>query len=343
MTITCRKCNTKLSNEALYCFECGAPISDDPPAAASKQDIDALLTDANLHRIRGEWEEAIKCCTEVLRQDTENPEAHALLGDIYASQSRFEDAIRWFEMAIDIEPDNQAYADKLEELILKLAEMNAAPGSDSSRTGWFDKFVVGQSFESSVRVITVSSAAFAALLIIVAVVIMLSRRLPDNDIYTPVQPTTTASSRPAHSPVIVPRTTEPAIPTERSAYEDWLLAQLRNNELVASRRITVDDARYDPRNQTLIATFRNSQDSVDRPQILLNAGAVAAAGFATKDVSLVTVRCVGAEPVDVGRAQLGIVFVGDIDRRSAGALQPNASAEQISPVIQNPWWSRTVK
>jgi tetratricopeptide (TPR) repeat protein len=340
MSKTCPKCKANLSDDAAQCSECGVlaatSVEDE---SVNLQDIESFLTAANLHRIRGEWDEAIEASMAVLVREPENLSAHALLGDIYASQGRLEEAVRWYEMTVDAAPKNQAYADKLQKLRGDLADSYAHSDNSTSRLGWFDRFVIGESFESSIRIITVTSAAFGALLIAAALFVMLSHSQPDlsgKDI-------SQRGVDDTRKPVVVESTPMPGDMSDRAAYEIQLWKRMNRNPLVDSRRIFVDDARVDPRDRQLIVTFRNRANSSDRNETLLSSGAVAAAGFTmNSEINYVTVRCVG-NVLEGKKWHLDLVFVADVSRQSASVLQPNASSEQIDPVMGDKWWNPLVK
>src|SRR5581483_1891738 len=82
-----------------------APPADLSGELLSEPVIHALLTRANLSRLRGNWSDAIDRCVTVLRSDPSNHTAHSLLGDIYRDQGKLDDAIQWYRMALDLHPN----------------------------------------------------------------------------------------------------------------------------------------------------------------------------------------------------------------------------------------------
>ena len=141
--MTCRACGNLLPEESAFCPECGVKrgagrvpgeagwaarlpvrrvdessgVSKDasPPALrlAPRASIDALLARANLLRMRGQWTDAVELCTEALRVDAQSGAAHSLLGDIYENQGRLDKAIRWYQLALDLDPESVADKAKL--------------------------------------------------------------------------------------------------------------------------------------------------------------------------------------------------------------------------------------
>jgi curved DNA-binding protein CbpA len=73
---------------------------------------------ANLYFEDGRAGEAIAICERVMKADSSNAEAPALLGDIYADQGRHDMALLMYERAMRRRPDNLSYRQKYESLRL---------------------------------------------------------------------------------------------------------------------------------------------------------------------------------------------------------------------------------
>jgi hypothetical protein len=111
----CPRCRAAVPPGAAECPAC-APAGNGSTEAAPGS-VYALLSASNLARMRGQWDEAVAKCVEVLRLDPNSPTAHSLIGDIYQDQGRREEAIQWYEMALDLDPANTADRTKLERLL----------------------------------------------------------------------------------------------------------------------------------------------------------------------------------------------------------------------------------
>ena len=85
------------------------------------QQVDRLLSQANLHRLRKEWEPATDLCIQVLKLSPTNATAHSLIGDIHHEEGRFEEALRWYKMAVELRPSpaEKAKMEKAEKELLK--------------------------------------------------------------------------------------------------------------------------------------------------------------------------------------------------------------------------------
>jgi hypothetical protein len=122
----CPKCFEVNDPAATYCIECGAPLSDDPASEGSDQEVYREITQANLHRIRGDYKPAIDVCLGILKRFPNNGTAHTLLGDIYAEKGELEQAAQWYEMALDLRPESENDRRKLESVQRRMAEQEAA-------------------------------------------------------------------------------------------------------------------------------------------------------------------------------------------------------------------------
>ena len=122
----CPKCFEVNDPAATYCIECGAPLSDEPGAEGSDQEVYREITQANLSRIRGDYKQAVDICLGILKRFPNNGTAHTLLGDIYAEQGELEQAAQWFEMALDLRPESQNDRRKLEAVQRRQSEQEAA-------------------------------------------------------------------------------------------------------------------------------------------------------------------------------------------------------------------------
>jgi tetratricopeptide (TPR) repeat protein len=116
----CDHCLAPLSQNATHCPECGLPVTsgtDDPLLIAEEERlVNPRLAHANLLRMRGQLEEAMRVCAEVLRQFPGNVHAHALMGDIHRDQGNLEEAAQWYKLALDLAPDSAVDRRRLEQV-----------------------------------------------------------------------------------------------------------------------------------------------------------------------------------------------------------------------------------
>ncbi|MGQ9523587.1 MAG: tetratricopeptide repeat protein [Armatimonadota bacterium] len=89
------------------------------------------LAEVNLLRMRGQYEEAVRRCTDLLRQRPDDAVLHSLIGDIYSDQGSIEEAMQWYRMALDLDPASAYAKEKLERLEhLALVGKSQAQGLD---------------------------------------------------------------------------------------------------------------------------------------------------------------------------------------------------------------------
>lgn len=136
----CDKCFFVLEVDWTFCKECGAPFGE-----ASATESDAVvypeIARSNLLRLRGDIAEAEKVCLAVLKRFPNNPAAHGMMGDLTFEAGRLDEARRWYEMALDLTPNDEglrrkvkAVADAAEEgrVESSLAGLEVAPRSGST-------------------------------------------------------------------------------------------------------------------------------------------------------------------------------------------------------------------
>jgi len=103
----CDKCFFVLESDWTFCKECGAPIGE-----ANSTDSDEIvypeIARCNLLRLRGDLAEAEKVCLGVLKRFPNNPAAHGMMGDLSFEGGQLEEARRWYEMALDLTPNDEA-------------------------------------------------------------------------------------------------------------------------------------------------------------------------------------------------------------------------------------------
>lgn len=95
------------------------------PAAADEA-IYPDLARANLLRMRGDYKAALELLHSVLKRHPGSVAGHSLLGDIHAEQGDLESAIRWFELALELNPDGTFERDKLANLRVRKGEQEAS-------------------------------------------------------------------------------------------------------------------------------------------------------------------------------------------------------------------------
>ncbi|MCA0361535.1 MAG: tetratricopeptide repeat protein [Armatimonadetes bacterium] len=101
---SCPRCFAVNTAAATFCTDCGASL--DGTRSSSDSDVSGQIANANVLRMRNQLQEAIDACLAILRRYPNNVTAHSLLGEIYLERDEPDQAVQWFEMALDLDPKN---------------------------------------------------------------------------------------------------------------------------------------------------------------------------------------------------------------------------------------------
>ncbi len=82
-----------------------------------EEEINALLSRANLARVRGNLEEAQDICRTVLELSPTAADAHSLLGDLFAAQEKHDEALHCYSVASELRPQNALLREKRDKAI----------------------------------------------------------------------------------------------------------------------------------------------------------------------------------------------------------------------------------
>lgn len=335
----CEDCRIILDDQVRFCPSCGKRVDSAEPAdPEGRVGLAALLTSANLHRVRQEWDAAIADATEALRLAPGDPEVASLLASIYEQRGNLDEAAVWYKIALDIDPRNaanQARLQRVSEAIVSMAREGSSHRTNSDNRTWM---------------------LVAAGIVIVALVVALfalalrgPRREPSRPAVSVERPSGPAPIRqPASTPGSrTTRTSPQASVTEaegrqtgsslRTAAEDAIRTAAGGAQAVQGSGARVDDVIADPRSGTVVATFSMpATGALTRDNIMAAAFAVSRAAFAHNPaVQSVTARCV----VSTGRPGAQIAFVGDIARAAFEALGENPAPQSIQSAFTNGWWN----
>ena len=343
--VICEKCKLILDLGTQICPRCGRVFSATKEGIGEPCYINVALASANTHRIRGEWDEAIECCLDALKHEPKNSEAYSLLGDIYESCGKNEEAIQCFSMALELTPtsnNDRIKLDKLKEKFGRL-ETNRLP-SQINYGGWLDRIAGGRGIDYSFRLITVVSVAFVVLLVFAGLLSFLWRSPKDEEnVISAAQPTISTKQR-SHivtsADGLLP---EGASIINRPSAEQQLLAAISTDPGINQRGIIVENIEFDPRVRLLIITFRAS-GATTKETIMADTATVASAAFsANQEMSWIMLRCYGIKPNDLNVPTPTLLFVADVERTAAVGLNAQSPPDQLLSVLTKPWWHEKVR
>lgn len=278
--------------------------------------------------MRGEYKQAEDVCLKVLRRYPNNASANTLLGDICAEKGDLDQAIAWYELALDLNQDSKADQAKLQAVKQR---------KEDHETATTAKMLGLPSSKSKGVVTAILVIAFIVLVGVVSYVIggriVANRVSPRSVVDIPV--TIPDTSQPtANNPEDLKSSTTSTVATTTIREDAELLGILSTASPEASR---ITEARKDPRSKQIDLTIRCSAN--DNLSALAAHIGVLALDKVT-DSNSVLVRAV----VD-GR----VVLVGDVLRENVNKAKTaewqqtygNDVEAWVSAVLTNVWRSTT--
>ncbi|MFN3729109.1 MAG: tetratricopeptide repeat protein [Fimbriimonadaceae bacterium] len=284
------------------------------------ESVYADLSRANVSRMRGDYAQAIEICRAILRDHAQNVSTHMLLGDVHADQGQLEQAAQCYEVAVDLDPSNDAHRQKLDSVRRRLADMEAAAAAKSLGLP-NTRPKVGLYIATLVAFILLSSGLAYVLGVRGTLIGGPPEVVEDIVLETPKAPTEEPS----------PTVASPPTPVSTDAEEDRAILGALANRAADGRLVT--EANVDPRFGTLGLTVSTPEGESPR---LVAARLGVQALETLPDIRVVTVRC-----LEAGR----IVFIADVRRedvmRTAGdewrAQYENDPEAWVSAVLSNVW------
>jgi len=344
-TMVCPKCFAEIPDTSTFCMECGSRIREDTIdplyAEGSDREVYPELARANLLRMQGKYEEAIEICRRIIGRFPSNETVHALLGDIYADQGNLDEAIRWYELLVELAPTNVHYSAKLHNLrAMRAAQVAPPPPVPEPEAkpakpkvlayalfGVLALILVSASFVAGARMHAMRQAAAEPVKPAQGAI------APPASSETPrIPPPTPAAELPAHAPT-------PASPmgfAGMSSTEEDLAAKL-------SQRLNGAPVwcAFDPVTNRWQARVRIQSGVLNRVRVLQEAIALARAFYELYPNSLsISVGVIAPNPAG-GDA---LIFSGELPPQAAAVDPATLTEETAQAFLQQirGWWNPTV-
>ncbi len=131
----CSFCLAPLSGDVQTCPDCGMPVNaeavDEAMRERESRTINLQISRVNLLRMRGEFDDAMKLCDELLKYHPENVDVHILKGDVCFERGKLDDAWHWYRLASDMRPEDASIHRKLQTIDQIRQDRAAHAGKDA--------------------------------------------------------------------------------------------------------------------------------------------------------------------------------------------------------------------
>lgn len=338
----CRICGSPAEENSRYCARCAASAVE--ADGNDDHEIADLLTSANLSRIRRNWDDAERDVKEALRLRDDSVPANILMGDILQDQDRLDEAAVWYQMAVNLAPDDQRAKHRLDDVKAQVRRRRgsrlALPGDASASA-------------SSPTLIRILTMFLGALAVLVLVFFLSSQLTTDRDTvpevrrtYAPPVPERGRRSVQPPGGVSQPETDPSQATAPRATIltqpELGFLARLRAQPGMGEGGVTIETAQADPRqgSVTITAHIPNAARGVNTLNLLKQARAISQAAYLVEpQARSVTVRMTADLTDDSGNITNQLAFVGDITRDNANtAMAEDADVESYTRLFANNYW-----
>lgn len=339
MVPECSNCKAAIPPYANTCPECGTPVGEPDFASSSTSSdedaVHALLLHAHLLKIRGNADAAVAECIKALRINPDSIESHTLLGDIYKSQGKMDEASHWYKLALDINPNNPSNQSKLEQL-----------GQDEHHVG--DGTEGANASDDSVgkRKQLISMLAGAGVVLLIAVLLFAIPRHKGRTGGHPSQGTTSTAYAPTVTPNLDARVQEIPGTMPGTSTEMSLLNTLNSSSTLTNFQLRVTSVAMDPRSSAAVLTVIVPYiDGEDMSHVLIQGSLIIARECFRADdsLTLVTMRAMSTLPTS-NDTNPELYFIGDVAKEKAYALDLDAAgySDKLA-VFTNVWWHRYLR
>ncbi len=336
----CDDCKVILEDGVRFCPKCGKHIDAHTPHHTVSSEVEELLTSANLHRMRREFDQAAAEASKAIQLDPNDPDAAALLASIFEEHGDLAEAAVWSKIATDLDPHSVVHKAQLERV-------SKAAVSQAKKKAGAPRRVPGNPVQWAL-------CAGAAALVLMVIMVCGRGGPGEQEALTQagagsavriVAPEATQARRSGSLPdrtSLEGRTPAAGPKSARTAGESTIKATAGQAQAVVSAGASVDDVIFDPRSRTAVATFSvPGSGMITKERIVRIAVGVARSVFAVNsEVQYCTARCIVTSSGGGGH-QIG--FVGDTARQSIEALPDGASDEQLSAAYTNHWWNQQIQ
>jgi hypothetical protein len=323
----------------------------------SGKELFLMLLQANVLRLRRQHDLAEAQCSEVLRREPENAEAHSILGDIARDRGNDQDAIQWHKMALDLNPGSVADRKKLESAIDRVYSRSKVNVFSRLRSNVSETFGATADEIRAAKLpsaMTITLAVVVGVIMVVAIFVLVIGRsgtvIPEPAAADPSPGGFVAPGMGALEPKPLDREArpgeagdEPRFTGEVAPVETALLTALQQEARIVDPNCTVEDAHIDPQDgivSILISMPRLLLAEHTRASILRVAAPLAvAAAESDSRIEAVRVRCDTRE--QEGRRLVS--FTAEARPEDVAQLSDDRTAWSPQGVFATTWWDARLR
>ncbi len=325
----CNLCLSPISPDDTECPVCGNPVTKedqlDPLLAKIEDRVHATLISANLKKLRGDLDGAIHECISAMRINPNSLEAHSMLGDIYRDKGNIEEAERWYQLALDLNPDSNV--DKLRLEQLKTIDASKAIKQEHAASPAIRNWLIAGGI----------SVIILVLLIILILPLIHNAPAKESDkVQIPsIQGKASQIRRPS-------KTTEEqqVVQPLSSEQEAAIVKNLNYSSLLTNSKIQIVNMTIDPRYNWATITYISQLLPETSQSLVLARNCVVIAQEAFRhnpSLTQVTVRALFSVPV-AGRQSAQVIFIADVEQSKAMTIDPlTADLNQLVGVMNTVW------
>ncbi len=377
--MVCTSCQTNLPKESHFCSKCGASQLDGAATTVAELDrrSDGLLAEANLLRMRGQWQQAETCCIDVMRVNPNNVHAHSLLGDIFRDQGRYDESHQWYQMALDLNPSSSADRAKLVHVEQVIARERFRQSGDPANSGpglnLGTQKLMGLPPSTWIRGLTAASVLF--LVCALAFLLMPRTKPAQSQAVVGTIPGVSTSSSTSNRPLTetadplptslpgntlgsltssdnassasaqTPSGRNPALGSTSSprggfTHQEQVLQSILSRPGGFGPETSIVSATVDPREPRINIALAHTPRAATPQAARMEIARIA---FHAARIAFAAETNVNHVSVNV-RASIGQngfepAFMGDLDRPALQSLSSSATADQVVALFTNAWWS----
>lgn len=310
-TRVCDRCFAHVPEDMPSCPECGATLGNPNALGNSDSDIYPELARANLLRMRSDYGSAEALCLSILKRYPNNATVHTLLGDICAEQGDLEQAVQWYELALDLDPQSTTDRAKMLAVRERIRQRDTAAGAE--QLGLPDR-------NANVPVLAILAVAILAMVALGSYFIGAGYKAKESAsrvIDTPIDAPKSESAVPAP-----PSPQTPLLKMHESSADHDFGVQVAQK---SAQPVSILEVTSDPRNRAITITYAAGANEDEKR---LGAEVARTALDLSQETLTITVRAIRED---------ALIYMADATRAHYQTIDPTAGDSWVTHLMSNEW------